>query len=117
MHDSIYHSKLKGFFRETNNSGGIEGGMTNGAPIEVTAAIKPISTVKKGLDSVNARTKKKVKTVYERSDVCAVPAASLIAAAVVSVELLSAVLDAAGGSNMPLIRKNYSNFLKQVKSY
>jgi chorismate synthase len=117
MHDSIYHSKLKGFFRETNNSGGVEGGMTNGEQVEVRAAIKPISTVRKGLESVNARTKKKVKTVYERSDVCAVPAASVIAAAVVSIELLSAVLDASGGSNMPLIARNYSNFIKQAKSY
>jgi chorismate synthase len=117
MHDGIYHSKLKGFFRETNNAGGIEGGMTNGEQIEVRAVVKPISTVKKGLDSVNARTKKKVKTVYERSDVCAVPAASIIAASVVSIELLSAVLDAAGGASMPLLEKNYSNYLKQVKSY
>jgi len=117
MHDGIYYSKSKGFFRETNNAGGIEGGMTNGEQLEVRAVVKPISTVKKGLDSVNARTKKKVKTVYERSDVCAVPAASIIAACVVSIELLAAVLDAAGGASMPLLEKNYSNYLKQVKSY
>jgi chorismate synthase len=117
MHDSIYYSGSKGFYRMTNNAGGIEGGMTNGEQMEVQAVLKPISTVKRGLDSVNAGTKKKVKTVYERSDVCAVPAASLIAAAVVSIELLSAVLDAAGGSNMALLEKNYSSYKKQVKSY
>lgn len=117
MHDAIYHSKSKGFFRETNNAGGIEGGMTNGQPLAVQAAIKPISTVKKGLDSVNAKSKKKVKSVYERSDVCAVPAASIVAAAVVSIELLSAVLESTGGSTLPLIKKNYKNYLNQVKSY
>lgn len=117
MHDSIYYASGRGFYRKTNNAGGIEGGMTNGQQVEVTAAMKPISTVKKGLDSVDAKSKKKTVTVYERSDVCAVPAASVVAAAVVSAELLSAVLDAAGGSNMPLIEKNYANYIKQVKGY
>jgi chorismate synthase len=117
MHDCIYYSASKGFYRQSNNSGGIEGGMTNGMPVELTAALKPISTVKKGLDSVNASSKKKVKTVYERSDVCAVPAASVIAAAVVSVELLSAVLDSVGGATMQAITRNFAAYVKQVKSY
>jgi chorismate synthase len=117
MHDGIFYSRAKGYYRKTNNAGGIEGGMTNGQQLEVKAVIKPISTVKKGLDSVNVKTKKAVRTVYERSDVCAVPAASVIAEAVVAMEILSAVLDAAGGSEMGLIKKNFQNYINHVKKY
>ncbi len=117
MHDEIFYSRGKSFYRETNNAGGIEGGMTNGQQLEVKAVIKPISTVKRGFDSVNVKSKKKVRTIYERSDVCAVPAASIIAEAVVAIELASAALDAAGGFDMGLIIKNFKNYINHVKKY
>ncbi len=117
IHDAIYYSRLRGYYRKTNNAGGIEGGMTNGMPIDVSAAVKPISTVKKGVQSVDCRARKPSRTVYERSDVCAVPAASVIAASVVSIEFLSAVLETAGGSSMGLVSKNFENYKKYVKKY
>jgi chorismate synthase len=73
--------------------------------------------VKKGLASVNVKSKKCVRTVYERSDVCAVPAASLIAESVISIEVLNAVLETTGGAEMGLIKMNYENYLKHVKKY
>jgi chorismate synthase len=117
VHDRISYSKAKGFFRLSNNAGGIEGGMSDGMPLVVKAVMKPISTVRKGMESVNAKSKKKVKTVYERSDVCAVPAASIVAEAVVAFEVASAVVERFGASNMAELKANYSNYLKFIKSY
>ncbi len=117
VHDKILYSKSAGFHRLSNNAGGIEGGMSNGMPIVVKAAMKPISTVKKGIESVNAKTKKKVKTVYERSDICAVPAASIVAEAAVAFEVASAFLERFGASNLTELKSNYANYLRFVKAY
>ncbi len=117
FHDSIYYTKKRGFFRKTNSAGGFEGGMTNGQPVVLRAAVKPRSTVKKGLDSVNLKSKKRVKTVYERSDVCAVPAASLIAEAVAALEIASALCVKAGGDEISLMKENYKNYLKYIRKY
>src|SRR5262249_37138650 len=76
-----------GFVRRTNNAGGVEGGMTNGMPIVVRAAMKPISTLLKGLDSVNLETLAAERSDYERSDICSVPAASVVAENVVAFEI------------------------------
>ncbi len=116
IHDEIYYSKGK-FFRKTNNAGGIEGGMTNGEPIILTAVVKPISTVLKGLYSVNIRTKQKVKTKYERSDFCAVPSAALIAEMVVAIEIANAFLEKFGNDDLGAIKENYKNYLKYIKKY
>ncbi|MDR0521881.1 MAG: chorismate synthase [Planctomycetaceae bacterium] len=84
MHDPIgydaglEHAPCRGFVRQTNNAGGIEGGMTNGAAVVLRAAVKPIPTLLKPLDSIDLMTKKPMPAVYERSDVCAVPAASVV---------------------------------------
>jgi chorismate synthase len=117
MHDRIYYAAGAGYYRGTNNSGGIEGGMTNGEPLVVTAAMKPISTVRMGLDSVNVLTRKKTKTIYERSDVCAVPAASLVAECVVAVEIANAFLEKFGTDDVALIKSNYKNYLAYLKKY
>jgi chorismate synthase len=93
MHDPIgYDSALentpcRGFVRKTNRAGGIEGGMSNGQPIIVRAAMKPIPTLKKPLDSINMNSKQPTQAIYERSDVCAVPAASVVVENVVAFEI------------------------------
>jgi len=117
MHDEIFYSAKGGYYRKTNNSGGIEGGMTNGNQLEIKAALKPISTVLKGLKSVNVKNKKAVKTVYERSDVCAVPAASLIAETIVAFELAKAFQEKFGSGDMDYILSNYENYRKYLKKY
>jgi chorismate synthase len=93
MHDPIGYDATQqqtpsqGFVRKTNNAGGIEGGMSNGQPIIVRAAMKPIPTLKKPLDSIDLNTKQSMPTIYERSDVCAVPAASVVVENVVAFEI------------------------------
>ncbi|NLO90287.1 MAG: chorismate synthase [Clostridia bacterium] len=100
VHDAIYYNDDRGFYRLTNNAGGIEGGMSNGEPIIARAAMKPIPTLIKSLPSVDIKTKKPVKAAVERSDVCAVPAAAVIGEAVVSIVLAEAVLEKFGGDYM-----------------
>lgn len=117
VHDPIYYGAKKGFYRVSNNAGGIEGGMTNGEPVIVKAAMKPISTVRKGIASVNAKTKKQVKTVYERSDICAVPAAAVVAEAAVAFELANAALAKFGGDTAAEFRLNCANHAKYVKKF
>ncbi len=106
VHDVIAYDPARrdgpalGFWRPTNHAGGIEGGMTNGAPVVVSAAMKPISTLKKPLASVNLRTKQAEEAAYERSDVCAVPAASVVVEAVVATELAAALVARFGGDSL-----------------
>jgi chorismate synthase len=93
MHDPIGYDAAQqqmpcqGFVRKTNNAGGIEGGLSNGQPIIVRAAMKPIPTLKKPLDSIDLNTKQPTPTIYERSDVCAVPAASVVVENVIAFEI------------------------------
>ena len=89
-----------GFTRSTNNAGGLEAGMTNGQPLVVRAAMKPISTLRKPLGSVNLRTKQREEAAYERSDVCAVSAASVIVENVVAFEVAVALVDKFGGDSV-----------------
>jgi chorismate synthase len=117
FHDSIQYSAQKGFYRASNNAGGMEGGMSDGEPLIVKAAMKPISTVRKGIDSVNARSKKRVKTVYERSDICAVPAAAIVAEAAVAFELANAALTKFGGDTVAEFKLNHNNYIKYVKNF
>ena len=113
VHDPIvYDAETRdaaslGFFRPTNNAGGIEGGMTNGAPLVVRAAMKPISTLRKPLASVNLRTKAPEDAAYERSDVCAVPATAVIVEAIVATELAAALVEKFGGDSLRQMRLAY----------
>jgi chorismate synthase len=106
VHDPIAYdraardSSTLGFARPTNNAGGIEGGMTNGQPVVIRAAMKPISTLKKPLASINLKTRQPEDATYERSDVCAVPAASVIVEAVVATELAGAMIEKFGGDSL-----------------
>lgn len=106
-----------GFYRKTNNAGGIEGGMSNGMPIIVRAAMKPIPTLKSPLASVDIITKKKFKAAYERSDACAVPAASVIGEAVAAYVIADCFLEKFGGDSMEEIKRNYQGYLKQINKF
>src|SRR5581483_4339367 len=94
------YKKSKGFNHLTNRAGGIEGGISNGEDIVLNVAKKPISTLKKPLRSVDIETKKNLKAAYERSDVCAVPAASVIGEAFVGWVIGDAFLEKMGGDFM-----------------
>ena len=95
--------------KESNNLGGFEGGMTNGENIELTAYLKPISTTLSPIKSVNLAEKEETKTVYERSDTCAVPRAVPIFESAMALEILNAVLNKTGGDNKKEIIKNFEN--------
>ncbi len=115
VHDAIYHSKAKGYFRKTNYAGGIEGGISNGEDITVFGCMKPISTLLNPLDSVNIKTKKKAKANTERSDICVVEAAGVVAEAVVAIELAKAFLDKFGSDNLQDINISYQNYRKRIR--
>ena len=116
-HDEIFYSKAHGFYRKTNNAGGIEGGMTNGEDIRIRACMKPIATLRKPLASVNIKTKRAFKATVERSDTCAVPAAGVIGEAVVAVEIANAFIEKFGGDSVGEMRRNYDGYLKQIKKF
>jgi chorismate synthase len=100
-----------GFTRPTNHAGGLEGGMTNGMPVVVRAAMKPISTLLRGLPSVDLNTKQAEHSAYERSDVCALPAASVVVENVVAFEIARSFREKFGGDSMREVRANYEAFL------
>lgn len=122
MHDEIdfdsgqRDSANLGFVRRSNNAGGLEGGMTNGAPIVVRGVMKPISTLLRGLDSVNLESKKPERSDYERSDICAVPAASVVAENVVAFEIARVFLEKFAGDTIGEVRAGYESFLKAARS-
>lgn len=96
-HDEILHHEENGFYRATNHAGGLEGGVTNGQPLIVRAAMKPIPTLMRPLRSVDIITKEEVSAAAERSDVCAVPAAAVVVEAMVALTLIGAFLEKFGG--------------------
>ena len=114
--DEIFYNK-SGFFRKTNNAGGIEGGMTNGMPLVLRAAMKPIPTLKKQLSSVDIKTKKPFKAAYERSDVCAVPSAAVIAEAMAALVIANALLEKFGGDSMTEVKRNHNSYKKYVSQF
>lgn len=115
-HDEIYLDKKKGFMRRTNRAGGLEGGMTTGMPLIMTAAMKPIPTQIDPLTTVNIDTLEVDKASTERSDVCAVPAASVVAEAEVAFVIAQAYLDKFGSDNMTDIKANIESFKKRIKT-
>ncbi|MFO0827932.1 MAG: chorismate synthase [Phycisphaerales bacterium] len=104
-----------GFVRATNNAGGLEGGMTNGMPVVVRAAMKPIATLGKGLPSVDLVSKQPVGSQYERSDVSAIAAASVVLENVVGFEIARAFLDKFAGDTMPEARAAYDGYLEMAR--
>ncbi|MFM7206688.1 MAG: chorismate synthase [Planctomycetaceae bacterium] len=105
-----------GFTRPTNNAGGLEAGMTNGKPLVVRAAMKPISTLRKPLGSVNLRTKAPEEAAYERSDVCAVSAASVIVENVVAFEVAAALVDKFGGDSVEEMQARWELYHRLARS-
>jgi chorismate synthase len=122
VHDPIRFDPSKrnapslGFVRDTNNAGGLEGGMTNGQPVVVRAAMKPISTLLRGMPSVDLNTKQPEQSDYERSDVCAVPAASVVMENVVGFEIARAAVEKFGGDSMTELRANVDSFMEFARS-
>ena len=106
-----------GLYRKTNNAGGIEGGMTNGMPIILRAAMKPIPTLRKPLRSVDILTKAPVKAAYERSDICAVPAAGVIGEAMTALTIAEAFLEKFGGDSMIETRRNYNSYMEYAEKF
>lgn len=114
VHDAIYYAKPKGYFRKTNNAGGIEGGVSNGENIIIRACMKPISTLLKPLDSVNIITKRPAKAGIQRSDICVVESAGVIAESACAYVLAEALLEKFGGDCLEDIKDSYHNYLKRI---
>jgi chorismate synthase len=122
VHDEIGYDAAQrnkpslGFVRGTNNAGGLEGGMTNGKPVVVRGAMKPISTLGKPLKSVDLNTKQTAEAGWERSDISAISAASVVMENVVAFEIARAFLEKFGGDSMLEIRANYDHFLATARN-
>ncbi|MEJ2695321.1 MAG: chorismate synthase [Candidatus Sulfobium sp.] len=108
-------NRAGGFYRKTNNAGGIEGGMTNGMPVIVRAAMKPIPTLRRALRSVDIRTGRPFEAAYERSDVCAVPAAAIVAEAMAALVAADAFLEKFGGDSAEETVRNFDSYLTSMK--
>ena len=108
MHDEIYYSEERGFYRTTNRAGGLEGGMTNGEEIVLRAAMKPIPTLMRGLNTVDLDTLAPARAATERSDVCSVCACEIIVESVVCFVLAQKILDRLGADNMRDLKERYA---------
>jgi chorismate synthase len=118
VQDTIHYDKSAHHFtRGANRAGGLEGGITNGQDILVRGMLKPISTLRKPLESVDLSTREPALAAYERSDVCVAPAAGVIGEAMVAIVLASAMLEKFGGDSLQEIRRNFDNYLQQVKNF
>jgi chorismate synthase len=106
-----------GFYRKTNYAGGIEGGMSNGMPIILRAAMKPIPTLRNPLSSVDIMNKRSFKALYERSDICAVPAVAVIGEAVAALVIADGFLEKFGGDSMEEVKRNYKGYMKQMEKF
>jgi len=116
VHDELSFG-ASGFERLTNKSGGTEGGMSTGAPLVARVALKPLSTLMQPLKSVDIRTKADATAAIERSDVCAVPAAAVIAEAVTATVAGEAFFEKFGGDSFAEVRRNYEGYMEQVRSF
>jgi chorismate synthase len=114
-HDAIHHDPARGFWRETNRAGGLEGGMTDGMPLRVRGYMKPIPTMLKPLATVDLATREATQARYERSDVCAVPAAATVGEAVVAWVLADAVLEKFGGDAMADVEKAVAAYAARIR--
>ncbi len=121
VHDPIRYDASKksestlGFVRSSNNAGGTEGGMSNGMPVVVTGTMKPIATLLRGMPSVDLNTKAEEDSQYERSDICAVSAASVVMEAAVAFEVARSALDKFGGDSLIEFKDNYERFVETAR--
>lgn len=118
VQDTIHYNREEhAFFRGANRAGGLEGGMSNGQDILVRGMLKPISTLRRPLASVDLETRESALAAYERSDVCVVPAAGVIGEAMVALVLAHAFLEKFGGDSLSETRRNFDGYLQQVKNF
>jgi chorismate synthase len=115
FHDAIRYAPEKGFHRDTNRAGGLEAGITNGAPLVVRGYMKPIPTMTKGLPTVDIATRQETTAKYERSDVCAVPAAAVVGEAVVAWTLADALLEKFGGDTVIDVEKAIEAYAARIR--
>ncbi|MAF11929.1 chorismate synthase [Candidatus Poribacteria bacterium] len=117
-HDEIfYDNEARDFHRETNRAGGLEGGITNGMPLVVHVAMKPISTLARALRSVDVNTKEAFTAQKERTDSCAVPAGGVVGEAMLAIVLADAWLEKFGGDSLAEMRRNYESYQDYVRSF
>jgi len=121
VHDAISYGETDGpftrFERDHNNAGGLEGGISNGEDVIVRGYLKPISTLRRPLGSVNFETREPVKAAYERSDVCVVPAAGVAAEAMVALTLARLVLEKFGGDSLKELKRNFEGYCVQIRNF
>ena len=118
VHDEIfYDDQAQVFVRHTNRAGGLEGGVTNGAELRVRGFLKPISTLRRPLRSVDIDTKEEQAAAFERSDVTAVPAAGVIGEAMIALVLAGAMIEKFGGDSMGEMRRNFDGYWRQLHEY
>ncbi|MBI5282242.1 MAG: chorismate synthase [Candidatus Solibacter usitatus] len=118
VQDTIHYDKpAREFRRGANKAGGLEGGITNGQEIVVRGLLKPISTLRKPLESVDLETREPALAAYERSDVAVVPAAGVVGEAMVALVVAQAMVEKFGGDSLTEVRRNYDGYIKQVREY
>jgi chorismate synthase len=112
-----FKSQGSRFYRKTNNAGGIEGGISNGMPVIIRSVMKPIPTLRKPLQSVDIKTKRPSSAAYERSDICAVPAASVVGEAMAAIIIADAFLEKFGGDSKGEVLRNYNSYMSYVNKF
>jgi chorismate synthase len=118
VQDTIHYQRgERRFTRGASRAGGLEGGMTNGEDVVVRGMLKPISTLRRPLESVDLITREPALAAYERSDVCVVPAAGVIGEAMVALVLAGAMIEKFGGDSLGEMKRNYEGYLEQVKNF
>jgi len=118
VQDTIHYDReARRFHRGANRAGGLEGGMTNGQDVVVRGMLKPISTLRRPLESVDLETREPALAAYERSDVAVIPAAGVIGEAMVAIVLAQAFLEKFGGDSLTEVRRNYDGYIEQVKRF
>jgi chorismate synthase len=118
VHDEIGYDRANSrFTRKTNRAGGLEGGITNGEDLVVRGYLKPISTLRRPLESVDFESKETVKAAYERSDVCVLPAGGVVGESMVALILARSLLEKFGGDSIEETRRNYDGYLEQVRRF
>jgi chorismate synthase len=117
VHDPIYFDDARRYHRRTNRAGGLEGGVTNGQDVVVRAFMKPISTLRRGLPSVDIESREEHRSAWERSDVTAVPACGVVCEAMLAIALADAMRDKFGGDSLTEMKRNYDAYLEQLARY
>ena len=117
MHDAIYFDEERRYHRRTNRAGGMEGGVTNGQDVVVRAYMKPISTLRRGLPSVDIETKQEHRSQWERSDVTAIAACGVVCEAMLAVALADGMREKFGGDSLVEMRRNYDAYMEELAKY